>query len=255
MDSLIEATVKEFDEFSRRVHGRAQDFLYSEEWNVAIKCGWDDHVFNEIFVAYIKSTQHKLLSTEDATLIKGRPLEKIAKYFLKCGGVVHDIEEISAPRRWQVDGQGLLVESIIRSYFGGDLADRIGFQLYLECKNHTEPLTNDEFAQHCQRMVDHCCNFGVIVSTSGYSINAGTGISDKIYFNSGANKFHVLFTVDVFGKIIADNKPPLFLVKEAFGFAINERYRHDRALQTRYSKANCHLVAESEFNSYCSTTK
>jgi hypothetical protein len=147
----------------------------------------------------------------------------------------------------------LLIETIIQSYFGVDLANRIGFQLYLECKNHTEPVTNDEFAQHCQRMVDHCCNFGVMFSTSGYSIGGGTGISDKIYFSSAANKFHVLFTVDIFGKIITEEKPPLFFVKEVLGFATNERYRYDKKLQSRYSKKTCNKIAKEEFDSPCKT--
>lgn len=252
MKHSIEATVEQFNEFSFRVHGKASGFLYSLEWNIAIQCGWNDHEFYEKYITYLNSTQHKLLPTEDATAIKGRPLENIASYLLKCGGVVHDITDISSPSKWQVDGQGLLIESVVRSFFGIDLANRIGFQLYLECKNHTEPVTNAEFALHCQRMSDHCCNFGVMFSTSGYKIARGAGIADTIYFNSAANKFHVLFTVDVFRQVIFEEKPPLFLIKEALGFATNERYRVDPQLQHRYSMKNCHQIAREEYDNHCS---
>lgn len=254
MVSLCKATVEEYSGFNRRVRERSECLKYAIEWETAILFGWDDDEFYELYIAYLESTQVRLseIPGASATEYRGRPLERVARFFLERGGVAFDIVELSSPGRWQIDGQGQLRKTSIVDSFGTSLAKKIGFQLYLECKNHSEPVSNTDYSRHCQRMGEHCCNFGVMFSTSGYSIGKGAGIAESIYFNSARDIFHVLFTVDIFKKVIDDEKPPLFLVKEVFGYAVNERYRHDRGLQTRYSKANCHQIAEEEHGRYCS---
>lgn len=250
---MCRATIKDFDDFSTRVCSLSERMKYAIEWKAAILFGWDDEEFIRLYQDYIKSFH----ATKDENPgiswleLKGRPLERLATFFLKHGGIVHDLKEVNAPRRWQVDGQGLIYKQGIISCFGKNEAEKIGNQLYMECKNHNDAMSNEDYAAHCLRMCEHMCNFGVIFSSSGYSINGGMGIARSI-----SNKairdgvFNILFTVDVFKQVIDDEKAPLFLIREAYDYAINEKYEHDVELQHRYGKEYCHQVAYGEFCRY-----
>ena len=121
------ATVDELFEF---VHGRFREeyMPYAHEWLHATVSGWDDDEFEQLYRAYVDSTQQEINSSDDATEIKGRPLEEVARYFLRQGGVVTSIREISEHGRWQVDGQGPLNKTAIQSAWGEDICRRIGFE-------------------------------------------------------------------------------------------------------------------------------
>ena len=134
---------------------------YTEEWYFAITSGWDDNEFNYLYSDYVRSTQIIIKPKDDATAIKGRPLEKIAHYILKQGGVVSDIREINDHQRWQVDGQGTLCTTSVNRCFT-DYCKNFGIQLYMEAKNHIDPIENNDFALHTDRMVDHDCMVGCL---------------------------------------------------------------------------------------------
>lgn len=250
---MCRATVKDFDHFAKRVCNLSECMKYAVEWEAAILFGWDHDEFIRLYIDYVKSTQATKEDNPGISWLdlKGRPLERVATFFLKHGGIVHDLEEVSAPKQWQVDGQGLIYRQGLFDCFGRAEAEKIGTQLYMECKNHISTISNGDYALHCLRMDEHRCNIGVIFSSSGYSIDDGTGIARSI-----SNKairdgiFNVLFTVDVFKRVIDDDKPPLFLIREAYDYAVNERYESDHDLQTRYSKNFCHQIAKSEFERY-----
>ena len=245
-------TTKDFEYLSQRVSCLSESMKYAVEWEAAILFGWDHEEFNRLYVDYVKSTQ----ATKDENPsvswfeLKGRPLERVATFFLKHGGVVHDLEEVNAPRRWQVDGQGLLYRQGLINCFGLKETEKFGPQLYMECKNHSSTMSNTDYAQHCLRMEEHRCNIGVIFSSSGYSIGAGGGIARSITNKTVRGVFNILFTVDVFKRVIDEDKPPLFLIREAYDFAVNEKYETDSVLQDRYSKNHCHQVASEEYRRY-----
>lgn len=253
MVSLCKATVKEYSGFIRRVQHRSECMKYAFEWEAAILFGWDDDEFCQLYIAFLESTQARIEDYPGVSPLelKGRPLERLATFFLKKGGIVHDLEEVNVHRHWQVDGQGLLYKTAIINCFGELQARRIGTQLYMECKNHISPISNNDYALHCQRMSEHSCNFGVIFSSSGYSISGGTGIAGSVYHNTLRDVFNILFTVDVFKRVIDDDKPPLFLVREVYDYAVNEKYENDRDLQARYSPSSCHQVAADEHARHC----
>ncbi len=99
-------------------------------------------------------------------------------------------------------------------------------------------------------MNEHRCNIGVIFSSSGYSIRGGAGIARSITNKTIKGIFNILFTVDVFKCVIDEDKPPLFLIREAYDYAVNEKYENDSVLQSRYSKRHCHQVALEEYARY-----
>ena len=193
------------------------------------------------------STQRALKKGDDPTALKGRPLEKIAQYFLAKGGVVTNIQEITEPQKWQVDGQGPLNKTAIRMCWGEDLCQQIGFQLYMEAKNHATAVTNGQFARHFQRMEDHHCNFGVLISTSGYSIARGQGIAESIHRNYWKNCFHLLLVFHSLRAVIVAEKAPLAVLQEALCFAVNNSYGNNSALQKAYAPKACHAAAKAEY--------
>lgn len=244
-------TYEELLKFSEEIQGKCPEFRYAREWSLTIGAGWDHEKYQELYSLYIYSTQITLSPKDDATELKGRPLERVARYFLKNGGIVSKIDEISAPGKWQVDGQGPLEKSNIILLWGEKLSRRIGFQVYLECKNHNDPVTKGEFSDHYRRMEEHCCNFGVMVSTSGYRIGSGKGIAESVYINTMADKFHILLTINTLRLVISDRIPPLVLLRESLDLAVNDKYRNDKNVQTLYSQKICHETAKSEFTIHC----
>ncbi len=132
------------------------------------------------------------------------------------------------------------------------LCRRIGFQLYLECKNHNKPISGDEYSSHDRRMGEHSCNIGVLISTSGYKIGKGKGIAESIYINTIRNRFHLLLTICSLRSVISEKIPPLAVLTEALGYATNDRYQNDKTLQDEYSMNYCHQVAKDEYESLSS---
>lgn len=252
---MCRATIKDFEHFSTRVGSLSECMKYAVEWEAAILFGWDHDEFIRLYIDYVKSTQATKEDNPGVSWLelKGRPLERLATFFLKHGGVVHDLEEVNAPRRWQVDGQGLIYRKGIIDCFGSTEAEKFGTQLYMECKNHSSTMSNGDYSTHCQRMNEHRCNIGVIFSSSGYSIGGGDGIARSITTKTIQGIFNILFTVDVFKRVIDEDKPPLFLIREAYDYAVNEKFENDVNLQNRYSESHCHQVAAEEYERYFGT--
>lgn len=225
---------------------------YAVEWEAAILFGWDHDEFIRLYIDYVESTQATKEDNPGVSWLelKGRPLERVATFFLKYGGVVDDIKEINVPKRWQVDGQGLIYRKGIIDCFGSSEAEKIGTQLYMECKNHSLAMSNDDYATHYLRMSEHRCNVGIIFSSSGYSISGGTGIARSIYNKTIQGIFNILFTPEAFKRVVDDDKPPLFLIREAYDFAVNEKYEYDSEIQNRYSKNYCHKILKEEYARY-----
>ncbi len=249
---MCKATLKEFERFSKRVSSMTECMKYATEWEAAILFGWDHDEFIRLYHDYVESTQATKEDNPGVSWLelKGRPLEYLATFFLKHGGIVHDLVEVNAPRRWQVDGQGLLYRQGLIDCFGRTEAEKFGPQLYMEAKNHSSTMSNGDYATHCLRMGEHRCNVGVIFSSSGYSIRGGDGIARSISTKTIQGVFNILFTVDVFKRVIDEDKPPLFLIREAYDYAVNEKYENDSDLQARYSETHCHQVALDEYERY-----
>ncbi len=53
-----------------------------------------------------------------------------------------------------------------------------------------------------------------------------------------------------FKRVIDEDKPPLFLIREAYSYAVNEKYENDPVLQDCYSATHCHQVALEEYERY-----
>lgn len=251
---MCRATVKEYTEFNQRVKEHSECLKYAIEWQAAILFGWDHDEFIRLYIAYLVSTQAKREDHPGVSMLdlKGRPLERLASFFLKHGGVVLDLTEISVIREWQVDGQGLLNRTGIINCFGAAEAEKFGPQLYMESKNHVTSMSNNDYTLHCNRMNEHRCNTGVIFSSSGYRIQAGSGIARSVFNKTLQGTFNLLFTIDVFKQVIDEDKPPLLLIREVYAYAVNERFENDPELQTRYSHERCHEISEEEYRRYCS---
>ncbi len=225
-----------------------EEFLpFAREWSHAHLSSWDDVEFQKLYRDYVKSTQHKIVTGENATELKGRPLEKVARYFLERGAVVTNIREISEVSKWQVDGQGPINITAISKTWGDEISTKLGFQLYMEAKNHSNPATGDEFSAHYRRMMEHDCRLGVFVSTSGYKIKRGLGIASSIRENYLQNRFHLLLAFPSLCEVIVNKKPPLAVLKDVLCFAANNSYVNDAEIQRLYSPEYCHEVARDEF--------
>jgi hypothetical protein len=219
---------------------------YPVEWYFAIKSGWDNTEFSTLYSDLVYSTQVILKPTDDATKIKGRPLEKIARYFLKEGGVVTDIREIRDPQRWQVDGAGPLKTESMHKCFN-TFCDKFGVQLYMEAKNHKDPITNSDFSQHFRRMEEHDCYLGICISTSGYKMSKGKGIAQSIHRNYWRDRFHILLAFHSLYSVAVEEKAPLAILKAGLTFAINDQYSNDTEIQTRYSLTFNNSLAQKEY--------
>jgi hypothetical protein len=222
-------------------------FQYKCEWLCAIKAGWDYVKFEQLYAEYVQSTQIKPIAGDNTTDIKGLPLERVARYFLVRGGVTTDIKEISEAGRWQVDGQGTLNRTALLLHWGQDFCYRIGTQLYMEAKNHSDPVTNEEFSAHFRRMVEHCCNIGIMISTAGYSIGRGLGIAQSIHNNSLQNRFHLLLTIRSLHEVAVERKAPWAVLTDALNNALNNSYVNDKDTQYLYSPSHCCDLARSEY--------
>lgn len=237
----------EFRALIAELNGNIPSGKYLLEWSLAVESGWDDKEFEELYEAYVKSTQIDIKPGDDPAELKGRPLESVGRYFLEKGGLAYDIKEISDPGKWQVDGCGPVNKTAILLCWGEDLCQRIGIQLYMEAKNHSDPVENSEFSEHYRRMEDHHCNLGVMISTSGYKIGRGKGIAESVYINSCKNRFHVLLVFQSLTAVINKQKPPLIVIQEALVHACNNTYTHDKKIQKYYSQETCQEAATTEY--------
>ena len=226
---------------------------YIIEWYYAHKAGWDVDDFKDLYIKYLSSIQATKTSHPKVSMLdlKGRPLEELAHYYLRRGGIVLNIKELNAPGRWQVDGQGLLNKDAIFLAIGAKEAAAFGPQLYMEAKNHKKSIPNNDYSHHLERMKDHDCRLGVAFSTSGYSISAGKGIARKIYEDTIRGYYSILFTVDVFKRVLEEDIPPLLLMREAYTHAINEDYENDPGLRKRYGRKECQEIAKQQYDMYC----
>ncbi len=244
-ESTFKATLDEFKAFIE--HRDSSVFKFADEWFEATNWGWDSIEFENLYRIYIRSTQIVLKEGDDRTKLKGEPLEKLSRYFLEKGGVARDIVEIREHGRWQVDGQGTLNKSAIRKSWGTKISEDCGFQLYLEAKNHSDPVDKSEFAEHCLRMTDHGCNLGVIVSTSGFKIGRGLGIANLPYIHFLQNKFQFLLVLGSFKRVVHERVAPLALLQEVLSYAANNSYENDTRIQSFYREDDCKALGKKEF--------
>jgi hypothetical protein len=199
-----------------------------------------------LYKDYVRSTQKILLTGENPTELKGKPLENVAKYFLANGGIVNSINSISAPGKWQIDGQGVINRTALIRCFGDHTCKDIGVQLFMEAKNHSEPVTNEEFSVHYRRMEEHCCNLGVFFSSAGYKIGSGKGIAESIHHNFLRLKFHLLLTCLSLQKALGKDAP-LSILQETWCYAANDAYQHDKTVQENYTEKFCLEFCKAEF--------
>ena len=240
-------TVASLDEFEA-VFKLLVELQHCElEWYFAIRSGWDNVEYERLYVEYVESTQRSLNPTDDAIELKARPMERVARYFLEKGGVVRSINEISEPQRWQVDGQGPLNNTAIAICWGEEICRKCGFQLYMEAKNHSDPVTNEEFSVHFRRMEEHDCYVGVMVSTSGYRIWRGRGIAESLHRNYYRDRFHLLLVFQSLQAVVVEGKAPLAILQEVLCFVVNNSYANDPEVQDMYSLTTCHEAARSEY--------
>ena len=239
------ATVREFREFASERIGE-EHMPFGCEWLFALTAGWDKVEFEEIYSDYVWSTQLNLVQGDDATRLKGDPLEELARYFLERGGVVTRIRELSSPARWQVDGQGSLNITATKETWGKTAQD-LGFQLYLETKNHSDPARGDEFSEHFRRMMNHDCRTGVFVSTSGFRVGRGLGIAESIRENYLTGIVHLLLSFPLLRQVRVDRMPPLAILRDVLCFAANNSYADDKLVQQLYSAEYCQTCVEQEF--------
>lgn len=239
-----------FDEFRQIASEFAKNrkaFPYMMEWAMAIGCGWDDVEFEQYYKDYVRSTQVKLKSGDDPTALKGRPLEVAISYFLEKGGLINGIKPISDNGKWQVDGHGPVNKTNILYCWGEKKCQQIGIQVYMEAKNHNDPVKNEEFSEHYRRMEEHHCNLGIMISTSGYRIGRGLGIAESVFINSVKNRFHILLVFQSLRAVLTENKPPLAILHQALLYAVNKSYSIDRDVQAEYSPETCRKAAYAEY--------
>lgn len=139
-----EATAEEFIEYVKKFP-ESGGFKHKTERAFAIKSGWDDNEYSYLYRKYVRSTQKEVTVNSQTTTEKGDALEVLARYFLKNGGFVKNIRDINAIGKWQVDGQGIINKSIMVTFWGEEINNKIGFQVYLECKNHLESMKKNDF--------------------------------------------------------------------------------------------------------------
>lgn len=234
----MEARLEEFKAWHDE---KAKELGVKPNWLFATISGWDKVEYEALYRIYVESTADGADTDE-----KGRALENLARYFLEKGGFARNVREISSYQKWQVDGQGNLNKEVLLIRWGRDLCEAIGFQLYLECKNHTEAMTNEEFSLHAHRMEDHGCNVGVAASTSGYSIGRGAGIAETVHRNTWKNRYHLLLVFESLKLVAVDEVPPLDVLTDVLGYATNDEYENNKELQKRYSQACCHELMAGE---------
>lgn len=217
---------------------------YALEWSYANVAGWEDAEYEKLLTEYLKSTQLNVTKDDDATNLKGIPLEELSKYFLEKGGFAREVTELKSHGEWQIDGQGRIVKSNLLAFWQPEIIEDIGPQLFLECKNHKKTVSAPEFTQHHSRMVTLRSNLSVIVSTSGFSIGKGLGISETVFLHSYQKKYHLLLSIQDLCAVVSDNEPPISILTRALLRVTNNRYRKDEEIQKLYSETSCHEFAK-----------
>lgn len=243
------ATYDEYMDFLDQL-SRVKKFPYAKEWHFAREAKWDQEEYIELYKKYIFTTQRTATSEENKTESKGNPFELLARYFLKHGGIVHDIKELKSGSRWQVDGHGTLNKSNLESAWCSEMMSKIGYQLYLECKNKIDPATKQEFNDHCIRMEDNDCYLGIMASTSGFKITRGRGIAERVYTNHFKNRYNLLLTVRDFDLVIEKNMPPMKIITDALTRTTSDMYRSDPETIEQYTIKHCHKVAQKRASAY-----
>lgn len=241
------ATLAEFREAMAEFKKGIPSEKYWIEWECAVESGWDKEEFEELYRDYVKSTQVQIRPGDDANKLKGQPLEFIGRYLLEKGGLAYQITSISDPSKWQVDGCGPVNKTAVLMCWGQEYCEMIGIQIYMEAKNHSEPLENNEFSDHYRRMQEHHCNLGVMISTSGYKIARGKGIAESVYIHSVMKSFHVLLVFQSLTAVACEEKAPLVVIQDALFYATNNMYALDKDVQNYYSPETCKKTALAEY--------
>ncbi len=246
MDIENIATINDYEKFIDQYGNSAGDYAF--EWSIAVKAGWKKREFDKLYNSYVISCKKGILEKQSAAKIKGDPLEDLARYYLQMGGIVHDISEINEKGVWQIDGQGTKNTTAILLCWGEELCAKIGAQLFMEAKNHKEPMKTEDFSHYYSKMTEHGCQTGVVFSTSGYSVGHGKGIAPKIYYHYLRGYIHILMSFSSIYNTAVNDIPPLIVLRLAITYATNNSYVNDREIQFEYSKKYCHLLINNEFD-------
>lgn len=244
--NISEPTAEEFIEYVNNFQ-QIKHLKHAKERAYAITSGWQDNEYSYLYRKYLLSIQGDMASSCKTSKEKGDALENLARYFLEYGGVVKSIKDISAHGKWQVDGQGVINKSIMEFFWGEDFNNKVGFQLYLECKNHSEPMEKADFNDHCTKMDDNNCNFGISASTSGFKITGGKGIAERVYLNTFKNKFYLLLSIRDFDLAHFEKIPPISIIIESLSRTTNDLYRNDPEIQKQYTKDFCQKMAKDRY--------
>jgi hypothetical protein len=136
------------DEFSRFIKQLGRLYLDGTNWFFAVSSGWDEAIFDQLYKEYVESTQKKIGPKDDALTLKAKPLEAVSRYLLEKGGLARRMTEILQPGKWQVDGHGPVNKDAVLTCWGETICNAVGPQVYMEAKNHTEPVEKEEFSDH-----------------------------------------------------------------------------------------------------------
>lgn len=208
--------------------------------------GWKQSEFERLYAAYIESTQVDLtMSGNQTTELKGNPLERVARYFLEQGGIAKRVAPGGVNGRWTVDGIGETYPDRIQWFFNDDVAKNCGAKLYMEAKNKDEVMGPEDWAQHCMRMRNHCCSFGVAFSTSGFAIGGGLGFAEEIYNEFLRGRLHLLLSVEDL-KTVVNGEYPWSILKRSFIRTSDEAYRRSE-IQKQFAAATCRAIASAEY--------
>jgi len=239
-------TSEEMKEFARQL--RADDAI-DQPWEAyyAIRSGWDRKEFLRLYKIYIESTQVDLKSAgNNTTESKGNPLEDVARYFLEKGGVARDVKSGGMPGKWTVDGMGETYPDRLNCILGDGTALMCGPKMYMEAKNHNDAMSPEHWAQHCVRMSNHKCRFGVVFSTGGYKVGHGKGYADVIFHDFLRGVLHILLSVADLQAVAMLKEFPWAVVRTAY-IRTTDRGYETAEVQKKYTSETCLGLAKSEY--------
>jgi hypothetical protein len=220
--------------------------LEPHEALMAQRSGWNPKEFKTLYEDYIRSTQVTIKPGDDTTALKGIPLERVANYLLVRGGFASELKDGGLQQQWQVDGVGP-VRTMGLQLVAGTNALRFGTKVYMEAKNHIEPMGGTDFGHHCSRMSDHECHCGVVVSTSGFAVTDGQGFANKIFHNFLRDTLHLLLSVRDLRRVALGEAFPLTVLREAYVRTSDEQYQRSD-VQSPYAKSRCLQDAKDEYD-------
>lgn len=235
-------TVDDFEKF-------VETYIQNDPYKIARKCailsGWDGRFYKELLVKYLKSIEVVIgANGESAKDTKGDPLENLSRYLLEKGGLSRKVEALKKNGKWEIDGYGDLIRENLYQVLGDRDTNKAGNDFILECKNYKNSIGSNEFTKYKSRMDRFEVNFGVFISTSGFSIEGGLGIAEDLYIDFKSGKIHILLTVQELCLVHIDNIPILHIIKQSISNSRFDIYTIDKEIQKKFSSKYCHEIAD-----------